>query len=137
MKFVSFFRLLSFITFYFIYGCTSQNSPSNIQSKANMIVGSWSGDKFFTYWSGDTLRVAKNWITQMNFKADGSFHLIYATDSGLGRGGNWNLENDGNVIRLTSDSLHTGIFAIVELSSSRFVFGYTSSNGYSLVPLLR
>jgi len=129
--------LLSFITLCFVSGCSSQNSPTDVQNKANIITRSWSGDKFFTYLSGGTLRVAKEWIVLMDFKTDGGFQLIYAIDSGPGRWGNWNLEKDGNVIRLTSDSLHTGVFSVVELSSSRFVFGDTSSSGYSLVPLLK
>jgi hypothetical protein len=135
MKLKIFLILFSFLALVLTSGCSDQNSPSDVQNKANMITRSWAGDKFFTVSSGSTLRVAKDLVLLMEFKSDGSFQLVYAIDSGPGRGGNWKLEGDGNVIRLTSDTLHSGIFTIVELSSSRFVFGDTSSNGYSLFPL--
>jgi hypothetical protein len=137
MKFKSILILLSLISLCLVSGCSDQNSPLDVQNKANMITRSWSGDKFFTFLSVDTLRIAKEWVVLMDFKTDDRFQLIYAIDSGPGRWGNWYLEEDGKMIRLSSDSLHSGVFSIVELSSSRFVFGDTNSYGYSLVPLVK
>ena len=134
MKALVIFKQIAVLSLIFSAACTHESSPADIQSKITLIARSWTGDRFDSYSSGDTLRVAKTWIVRMDFTADGSFHLVYAIDSGPGRWGQWRLGDNGNIVRLTADSLHTGDFPVVELSPSRFVFGDTTCYGYSLIP---
>ena len=122
--------LTSVIFSLFLSGCADSTGP---QSKIDLITRPWKGEEYFPIYGNPTFR-AKDLVETLEFKKDGSYFFYKYTMSSMGIAGQWNLEGNGNQLRLTRDAAHSEVFPITHLSSASFVIGNTNSRGFKLVP---
>ncbi len=134
MKSESVTSLFVLVTFIFIFGCSRTTSPTDLENKKDLITRAWKGENIFMIAVGDSFRKAGDLVLRFEFKNDGSYFLSQASFSHIGETERWQLEDNGSSIRLTQDTIRNEVFLIVELNSSRFILGDTTSRGYSLVP---
>jgi hypothetical protein len=133
MKSISISLLLSFISLSFISGCSEKESLTDVQVKTNMITHSWMGEEYFTITVSDSSFRGKDFVETFVFRKDGSYFYYKYTMSSLGWIGKWNLEDNGNRLRLVRDDTYSEEFPITYLSSTSFILGDTNSRGYNLV----
>jgi hypothetical protein len=125
------------ITLILLIGCKETDTATGVESKAALATRSWKGQSFTKLSIGDSSRVIKDIVLLFDFKNDGSCNLSQASYSVSSISGQWEIDNDGKNITLTMkrpQATVTEKLAIVDLTSSRFVFGDTTIYGYSLVP---
>ena len=129
--------IFSIICAVLLFGCSESNSPTELETINNLATRSWKGDNFEIFTYQDTSRVVKDIVLEFTFNKDGSCNLSQATYSVSSISGQWHINSDGKSIVITLNrptGKVTETLPIVELRSSHFTFGDTTSHGYSLVP---
>jgi len=114
------------------FGCS--DSPTEIESKTNLIARSWKGEEYFLISFEDTTSRGKDLVETLEFRKDGSYFFYKFSMSSMGIVGYWKLEENGKLLRLSKDDTHSELFSITELNSTSFVIGDTNSRGYKLFP---
>jgi hypothetical protein len=128
---------ISIICASILFGCKETSSPTEIETKKSLVARSWQGDNYEIFTYHDSSRVVKDPVLEYAFNKDGSCALSQATYSVSSISGQWNINGDGKSIVITLNrptGKVTETLPIVDVSSTRFIFGDTTSHGYSLVP---
>ena len=116
-----------------LLGCS--DSPTDIENTTNLITRVWKGESFSAVTIEDTLFLARDLITQLEFKKDGNYHVSRASNSTMtGRNGTWSLDGNGQRVKMFLGATHVEELPIILLSNTRLVLGDTTTHGYSLVP---